>query len=722
MKAAQKKANLEVKLGAEKVAVAQKKQDFQKSVTQHTDYPSVLETQQRYRDKHEKEWARLQEEYKVALADYNKATEQIAGSLTRALPLEMEALVQRYLQGQAQKNPTGIDEAKIQALEASFEKRFSEQDRSIESKIRKPHDNQSDRALAETELASVIQMKTAEVEQKVTEDFENKFAAQQKVIDGLLESHNRLAAQFAKAQTEKATAIPTPAGSPVEQDDGELRARMNKLETRQKENREQQEKHNKSLHTDVSKIRLETTRLDKDLEYLRTTVARQDEVKELRIKSSELTTELIKLSTGLNQMKIENEAKGTLYEDYAEMTTKHQVQIPKLEASTEELEDRLAQLDRETRGNVEEISRLKKTTKGHQEELSRLDLNTLEAIAEGWVIDWPNIKDSVGDIVGLRQRVEKLENISQTASEVKDRGRQTPSHAAQARDSASRQGSVASRSEKGDGSPQDLKLRVMALENKLNRAHEFENSGLHTIADLQGKLAKRVREVETRLAKLPTQTPQQTSLIPELSNLTSNVNRLSTDFQIMRDMINLWTERVKNVEFRNDELLQRSAARNLLPSDPEVTEFKTKVAKVEGDFERLSTDLQGVSSNFEFLGHQVKVLDSQFNNITTRPLAEHIIAHMEQIYPTNREILADLEKLHQRVSSLESDARTAMANQEFRLRARPALGGQNASFQAGGVLTSVAGNKRRRTDDGINGSPRPAPADVPSPELGGAPA
>jgi chromosome segregation ATPase len=715
MMSAQRKSQIEQNIDLKRLAQKQRKQEYNKSMSKHPEYPSVPEYQNKFRDRHEKELVGLEEAHKVAMAEFDKATEQLAFSLAQALPLEIEAVVQRHMQGQFLK-PTGVDDAKIKDLEASFEARISALDNLIESKtavikneVNQAHDNHN-------QLKASLPHQRTEFENRLTADLEKKMAAQQNLIDGLLDSHKRLEEQIIKVQNERKMA---------------------------QANQELQQEQNRALHADVSKIRLENGRLRDDLEYLRENAARRSELGDMKTDCGDVKTENARLSTLLCQIKDDNKAMSTRFGEYAELTREHQITMSRLDAASEDHRAGLSRLDLLTRRHGDELTRLDLVTKNHQDELSRLDLTMLEEVAEGWGIEWPNVLDAIQAFDGVRARVDKLESVfpdvvrykdrlehveedaqtfARTVAEVKDCVvRLTPARSAQTGETVSRQGSVGSRSDKEDRFSQDLMSRLLTVEDKLRKSEEkvtqagaFENSALFRISQVQDNVTRRVKNIETRLNELPvqafaqigTQTPSQQD--PGISTLTSKVDhclgeleKLSTEFRGMGEKVNFFKNQVKQLETRFEELSQQAPARSLLHFDPEVSKFKTKVEKFEGDFEKLSTEVQGVSAHFEYLNHQVTALDSQYNNITTKPLAEHILAHMELVYPTNREIIANMQELQRRMTCSEQDTRETV--EELRQRVNLAIGQHAATGHP-----AVAGIKRRRVDDSANGSPRPS--------------
>lgn len=692
MRTAQRKSHLEQNIDLKRQAQKQRKQEYNKSMAKHTEYPSVPEYQNKFRDRHEKELAGLEETYKVAAVEFAKATEQLAAKLAQAMPLEIGALVQRHMQGQAQK-PTNVDEARIKALESSLEARISSLDSLIKSKTALLDNEVRQAQDSHRELKASLVQERSDFENRLAADFDKKMTAQQKIIDGLLESHKRLEDQISKIQNDRTTTAAQP-------------------------DQDRQQEQNGALLADVSKIRLENGRLRDDIEYLRANAARRSELGDLKTDCSDVKVENARLGTILSQVRDDNKALTTRFGEYAEMTRQHQVTVSRLDTTSGDHQRELSRLDVVTRRHDDKLSQLDQLTRDHQDELSRLDLNMLEQVAEGWGLEWPNVLNALKTFDGVRVRLDRLEKdlpdvvrykdrlellegdayaSAQTAAEVKDRAVRLT---AQSGEAVSRQSSVGSKSDKEDPAVQKLMLRVWTIEDKLRKSEEklsqadaFENSALFKISQVQDNVTRRVKTIETRLDGF------------KVDSFLGDMQELRAEFHGMGEKLNYFKTQVKQLEARFEDFSRRELATSLLQSDPEVSKFKTKVEKFEGDFEKLSTEVHDVSANFEFLNHQVTDLDSRYNNITTKTLAEHILAQMELVYPTNREIIANMQELQRRMTCIEKETRKT---EEESRKTRATV--EELRHQANISLSEKllgAGSKRRRVDERANGTRSP---------------
>ena len=74
------------------------------------------------------------------------------------------------------------------------------------------------------------------------------------------------------------------------------------------------------------------------------------------------------------------------------------------------------------------------------------------------------------------------------------------------------------------------------------------------------------------------------------------------------------------------------------------------------DFSGLSDKVMGLSNELdrkcEYWNHQFTTLDSQYNNLSTKALAEQIIAQLETFYPRNGQVVADISTLNKLLHDL----------------------------------------------------------------------
>jgi DNA repair exonuclease SbcCD ATPase subunit len=161
----------------------------------------------------------------------------------------------------------------------------------------------------------------------------------------------------------------------------------------------------------------------------------------------------------------------------------------------------------------------------------------------------------------------------------------------------------------------------------------------------------------------------------------------------------------------------------------DIASVKTDINAVKATVDGLSHEYPGLSSQIhqfdlnvkattkdfgdqlDSVRHSVAVLDTKFNNLSTRALAEQIIGQLEQIYPNARQLAADTDGLKKladgftvRLESLEGQM------QEHKVRFGD--DGMHYYEQVAKHLVDCQSKnglpqKRRRTDSGPNGAEYP---------------
>ena len=130
------------------------------------------------------------------------------------------------------------------------------------------------------------------------------------------------------------------------------------------------------------------------------------------------------------------------------------------------------------------------------------------------------------------------------------------------------------------------------------------------------------------------------------------------------------------------------------------------------------TSSQELNDQLATLRHSITVLDAQFNNISTRAMAEMIIGQLEQIYPNSRQLTADvgalktlLDGMSPRIDDLEERMddfkHKADIFVEPKIDMAEVLRMQDQLYKDCGVdrdTRTSTGHKRKRMDTGLNGA------------------
>ncbi len=135
----------------------------------------------------------------------------------------------------------------------------------------------------------------------------------------------------------------------------------------------------------------------------------------------------------------------------------------------------------------------------------------------------------------------------------------------------------------------------------------------------------------------------------------------SVGYDYMQAQITALTKRSESVEARS----------MLLATNPAAPEDRLKVEKVEQNALQLKSDvsdltrkldktnqvmqetIKDVKTKWETLQFSIVNLDHQFNNLTTENLAEHIIGHLDRLYPQSRQIVENITVLDRRAQAVE---------------------------------------------------------------------
>lgn len=241
---------------------------------------------------------------------------------------------------------------------------------------------------------------------------------------------------------------------------------------------------------------------------------------------------------------------------------------------------------------------------------------------------------------------------------------------------------------------------------------------------LQSSMDKLAHGVEAKNKDLMTKVHQFTRGIADsLGQMVDGVQRETVSYGA----------RIKALEGASVNI-NGSSVPEVRPAEVAADTVKIEVASIKSAVDKLAQDHVGLSAQInqvnqdvvrnnkdlngqvEMLRLTTNVLNSQFNNLSTKSLAEHIIGQLELVYPTPRELAADvdylrttLKELIDRVKNVEGDVHdykarvdglgsamgTSLTGCKENLR-------RAAEFPGNGI-----GNKRRRLDSSPNRSENP---------------
>ncbi|KAJ9149875.1 hypothetical protein NKR23_g3928 [Pleurostoma richardsiae] len=152
-----------------------------------------------------------------------------------------------------------------------------------------------------------------------------------------------------------------------------------------------------------------------------------------------------------------------------------------------------------------------------------------------------------------------------------------------------------------------------------------------------------------------------TTKFPSLqSQCVSHVREIET---LKKDMMSLDPLRTKlnGVEAAQNAIIQDigsqldalgSKVKELANRPPPLPPaFGGSIAKVETEVKAVREDND---KKYESLALAVSDLDTRYNNLTTISVAEHVIGQLERLYPSSRQLSADIDAINSKVQGLDS--------------------------------------------------------------------
>ncbi len=136
--------------------------------------------------------------------------------------------------------------------------------------------------------------------------------------------------------------------------------------------------------------------------------------------------------------------------------------------------------------------------------------------------------------------------------------------------------------------------------------------------------------------------------------------------------------------------------------------------------QKVSTSTEDVEGQLMMIRHSITSLESRFNNLTTKSMAEYIIGHLERLYPNSPQLVADCDSLKTLTKSLAS--RTGVLEewvQAFKATVERTAETQFNSSQVSNMQEHLMRNvdesnrishKRKRTGSSPNGTERRLPS------------
>lgn len=642
-------------------ALGQKRAEYERSTAKHSEHPSLPEYQNKFRKRLEKDVAVLEKKLVEAKADHEKANSMLAVTLTRHMPLEIENMIHQLMDKNLQKQTAAL-EAKAAPCGMS-----PETEKMIENLV-----NQQ------------VQKQTAALEAEVTALKSKVTTLERRPISTSTSAVNHNEAASLKNQIKQLHESVKQKANDRHIEDARQQELMDKLLTRLR-----------GLEEHVAKLQKEKaaaqpnpimpvdanlkSRVDK-LESTQT-ADREYHVEQNKTLNKELAA--VSVDTDKTASRVNRLSDDVVYrEEFAAL----QSRFNKLKVDTDELTVDVSQVKTDSANMKTNLDECSKTVTHHRGILSCLDIEVLEKVADSYQFEWDDIQKAVSTVAELQERVSQ---IGQTGQEV-------------CRGCAEIKQLVTESMNQNTPDPATIERLV---KDSLSRNTPEQATTAHT-APQAGSPQPSLASVQAQLAKI----------VDKVNRHDGGFKQVGAKIQLMvaeakAELKGDFQRDLQRVETRLNELPATTTPPEFPLSAAEVDLFRTKVEKFEGDFEKLSTNVQVLDQKIgkvDFMDHQVLALEARCNNISTKNLTDSVVLQMRKLYPDNAQIFSGLKELYGRSVKADEDIKTIQLEVQ-RLWTFVRTLQPHAPQKPGSQNTPTGGNKRRRTDEGSDGNSRPAP-------------
>ncbi|KAH8878836.1 hypothetical protein GQ53DRAFT_834674 [Thozetella sp. PMI_491] len=379
--------------------------------------------------------------------------------------------------------------------------------------------------------------------------------------------------------------------------------------------------------------------------------ARADEaiarVASLAKENSDLKQEL------LEQTESATNAAKDAFVDLQEASNSHYTAVEALVAKVSEITERLEETERSGVAMGAAIQQ-------HEDKLSAIDVDDMDRINE-IAMEWgallegiKSVKADMGKLQPLPQRVERIQETLKTLSQ----------QAKPQTTAVQVQGSPAS-SAVLDGKAEEIGKKLKELDVKVSEVDSRAKRNFNKIAERFGELIDKERKDRE------TQLHAQKTVLDELKLRSQGAEDRAHSSAPLSE------EYQKKIEKHDQEVANLGN---------EVSHFAKQL--VESDKWAKET-FDRLGKHCESLSFQINTMDSQFNNLSTKGMAEHIIGHLEHFYPNTAAVNANINlvnttqrRLAETVNRL--DAEVKRLRESFSGRDEAALGGKKRKLELNG--------------------------------------
>jgi chromosome segregation ATPase len=393
----------------------------------------------------------------------------------------------------------------------------------------------------------------------------------------------------------------------------------------------------------------------------------QEGIIELKAENAELKSKFHQLQASWEQERAEHLKVLRQMQEEMKKMEKMRTEMKNLEKDKEKELEAAKKLKEETERNVKDVKdQLSRMQKDHQQTSDELaarlskqeqasvkatqDCGDIKAFVDREASAWKSaISDITNDISELTSRVESLstppaQDVSEAANidsnVVADLTRQIKEHESKlSRLDADALERVA----------ETIDIKIPALESKLSSLQEKVDIGIPEALDKkeQDIFKQVVNYVQIMSEYLGKKVDSINDALKGIKNRVEALEQASTSGQTASINNDQLQQLMSEVSSLNSKLEACEQAMQKLDK-----ELRNQIQQANQATSTLGQDLNG---QLDAVRQSLFVLNSQYNNLTTRSLAEHIIGYLRQMYPQSDQLIADIKALNVRVGAVQAD-------------------------------------------------------------------
>ncbi len=243
------------------------------------------------------------------------------------------------------------------------------------------------------------------------------------------------------------------------------------------------------------------------------------------------------------------------------------------------------------------------------------------------------------------------------------------------------------------------------------------------VMNVQTKVDGILQEIDSRQKALKGQVKEFTgSAIDHLARLIDSTGT-NHDARIrvleQADSVNSETVALFKSDFETTKAAVDQLSQEMLARGEDVALFGSDLETTKAAVDQLSQELlargEDVAGQLSMIRHTAMSLETRFNNLTTKAVAEYVIGHLEQLYPNSHQLIAEIvalktlmEGLLSRIASLENCAQGFKDNAdnvgEPKFDASEVSRMQDRLMKELNENGRLNHNKRKRANSGLNGA------------------